>query len=139
MVDEGTLDLFKGLLGYGDSQWEKWKSNPRNMKVVENIALLQEYKLVAEVTSSIGCAAQHKVGHRIVFGGGVSLLCKESPDQICFGLLLPIIPFVEVFFERLCNGEIPSNFVYPKVHCVDVGLDHGGSGEVVAEVKVEKI
>jgi len=139
MVDDGTLDLLKGILGYTDSQMEKWKSNPPNMDVLENIALFQQYKMVAEVTSSIGCAAQHKVGDRIVFGSGTSLLCKESPDQICFALLLPIIPYVQVFFDRLCNGQIPGNFAYPNVHCLDVGLDHGGSGEVVAKIKVEKI
>jgi hypothetical protein len=139
MVDEGTLDLLRGMLGYTDSQWEKWKSNPRNIKVAENFALFQEYKIVAEVTSSIGCAVQHKVGDRIVFGWGVSLMCKESPDQICYGLLLPIIPYVQIFFDRLCNGEKPSNFMFPKVHCTDVGVEHGGWGEVVAEVKVVKI
>jgi uncharacterized repeat protein (TIGR04076 family) len=138
MVDKGTLDALRGMLGYTDSQWDKWKSNDRNMKVAENLAEYYKYKLVAEVTSSYGCAVQHKVGDRIVFGT-VALVCKENPDQICYGLLLPIIPYVQILFQWISNGEKPSSFVFPKVHCVDVGVEHGGWGEVIAEVKVEKI
>jgi uncharacterized repeat protein (TIGR04076 family) len=112
MVDEATLALVKGMCGYTDAQWEIWKSNPRNMKVAEVLPEFYKYKVVAEVTSSSGCAAQHKVGDRIVFQG-VVLPCKENPDQICYGSLLPIIPYVQMVFERISNGEEPSSFMFP--------------------------
>jgi uncharacterized repeat protein (TIGR04076 family) len=129
----------KALFGYNDEQWEKFKNNKRYLKYVENFGEFSKYKIVAEVTSSYGCAAGHKVGDRIVFSGGGGLLCKESPDQICFGLLSPACRFLPVLMERIGNGEDPNNFVMNKVHCQDVGLDHGGWGEVVAELKVEKV
>jgi hypothetical protein len=28
---------------------------------------------------------------------------------------------------------------FNKVHCTDVGVDHGGWGEAIAEVRVEKV
>jgi hypothetical protein len=28
---------------------------------------------------------------------------------------------------------------FNKVHCIDVGVDHGGWGEVVVELKVEEV
>jgi uncharacterized repeat protein (TIGR04076 family) len=141
MADEATLELIKSTLGYTDSQWEKWKSNPVNMKIVEtgSIFEFEKYRVVAEVISSYGCGAQHKVGDRIVFSGGLTLLCKENPDRICASLLQPILPLVSMVFETISNGEKPGTFTFSKVHCGDVGVDHGGWGEVVAEIKVEKI
>ena len=138
MEDEATLAAVKEMLGYTDAQWETWKSNPRNLKVVENFGEFQKYKLVAEVTSSCGCAAGHKVGDRIVFGGDGTLLCKENPEKICFGLLAPINPFVGAVFDKISNGEDPTQIAFNKAHCLDVGVDHGGWGEVVVEVRVEK-
>ena len=139
MADEATLDFFKKMLGYTDTQWETWKTNPRNLKIVENAQQIQKYKIIAEVTNSYGCAAGHKVGDKIVFDGGGCLLCKESPEKICFGLLGPINGFVGAILDKLCLGEDPTRMAFNRVHCVDVGVDNGGWGEVVAEVKVERI
>ena len=139
MVDQSTLDLLRGTLGYTDAQWDKWKSNPRNMKVAENLFEFQKYKIVAEVTSAYGCGAQHKVGDRIVFDGGGLLHCEEGPNRICFGLLSPITLCIGGFFDKIASGEDPRNFTFNMIHCSDVGVDHGGWGEVVAEIKVEKI
>jgi hypothetical protein len=141
MADQNTLDLVRGLLGYNDAQWEKWKSNPLNMKLVESGLLLefQKYKVVAEVVSSYGCGAQHKVGDQIVFGGDGLLVSDESPNRICFGLLSPLCVCVGGIFDRIGSGEDPCKIAMTKYHCLDVGVDHGGWGEVVVEVKVEKI
>ena len=139
MADEATLNFFKEMLGYTEAQWETWKSNPRNLKIVENAQEIPKYKLIAEVTNSYGCAAGHKVGDKIVFGGGGALLCKESPEKICFGLLHPLTGFAGTILDKLCLGDDPTRMAFNKVHCVDVGVDNGGWGEVVAEVKVERI
>jgi uncharacterized repeat protein (TIGR04076 family) len=138
MTDEVMLKAAKEMLGYTDAQWEAWKSNPRNLKVLGNFGNFQKYKVVAEVTSVYGCAAGHKVGDRIVFGGDGTLLCRENPERICFGLLSPLSLYVAGVFDKLANGEDPAQATFNKMHCVDVGVDHGGWGEVVAEVKVER-
>ena len=138
MIDEAMLDGIKQMLGYTDAQLKIWKSNPRNLKVVENLGEFQKYRVVAEVTSAYGCAAGHKVGDRIVFGGDGTLLCKENPDRICFGLLSPLTPYVGGTVDKICNGEDPTKIAFNKVHCVDVGVEQGGWGEVILEVKVEE-
>jgi len=138
MVDEAMFDAVKQMLGYTDEQLETWKKNPRNLKVLENAERFQTHKIVAEVTSSHGCAAGHRVGDRIVFGGDGALLCRESPDKICFGLLSPLNPLAGLVFDKISSGEDPTRIAFNKVHCVDVGVDQGGWGEVVAEVKVVK-
>ena len=138
MADETMLTFIREMMGYTDAQWETWKSNPRNLKMAGNLMDVIKYKVVAEVTSSYGCGAGHKVGDRIVFGGDGTLLCKENPDRVCVGLLSPVNPIVGGVLDKICNGEDPTQRAFNKVHCIDVGVDHGGWGEVVVEVKVEK-
>jgi hypothetical protein len=138
MVDEATLNAAKAMLGYSDAQWEIWKKNPRNLEVLDHLEMFQKTKLVAEVTRAYGCAAGHKVGDRIVFGGDGTLLCKENPEKVCFGLLSPLIPLAAGVLDKISSGEDPTRIAFNHVHCVDVGVDAGGWGEVVAEVKVEQ-
>jgi uncharacterized repeat protein (TIGR04076 family) len=138
MADEATLNFLKQMLGYTDAQWETWKNNPRNLKIAENLQEILKYKVVFEVTSSHGCAAGHKVGDQIVFDGSGCLLCSESPQKICFGLLSPISPVAGTVLDKICLGEDPTQMAFNQFHCVDVGVDRGGWGEVVVEAKVEK-
>ena len=138
-MDDAILNSIKDMMGYTDAQWETWKTNPRNLKIAENAMETRKYRIIAEVTSAYGCAAGHKVGDRIIFAGDGTLLCKESPERICAGLLSPVNPFVWGALDKICNGEDPTRMALNKTHCVDVGVDHGGWGEVVVEVRVEKI
>jgi len=139
MVDDSMLVFIKDMLGYTDEQWETWKSNPRNLKMAGNLMEIPKYKVVAEVISSCGCGAGHKVGDQIVFGGDGTLLCSENPDRVCVGLLSPLNPIVGMVLDKICNGDDPTQIAFNKVHCLDVGVDKGGWGEVVAEVRVEKL
>jgi hypothetical protein len=34
---------------------------------------------------------------------------------------------------------IPAKIAFDKIHCPDVRVDHGGFGEVIVEVKAEKV
>lgn len=139
MADQAVLDMLREVLGYTDPQWETWKRNPRNLRIADNLENFQKYKMVAEVKSVYGCGAGHKVGDRIVFGADGTLLCKESPVKVCGGLLSPLGPYVLLMLEKVANGQDPTGVAFNKVHCTDVGVDNGGWGEVVAEVRVEKI
>ena len=138
MADEAKFGFVKDMLGYTDPQWETWKNKPRNLKIADNLMDVLKYKVVAEVTMSSGCGAGHKVGDRIVFGGDGMLLCRKSPERVCVGLLTPVNLIIGGVLDKICEGEDPTKMAFNKVHCVDVGVDHGGWGEVVVEVKVEK-
>jgi len=136
MEGVGSLEFLKDMLGYTDTQWETWKSNPRNFERARGGLDFGKYKLVAEVTSAYGCGAGHKIGDKIVFSGG-ELLSKENPERICFGLLSVISPYVQLVMERVFNGEDPTKIAFNRTHCPDVGVDHGGWGEVILDVKME--
>ncbi len=142
MADDTMLQLAKDMLGYDDKQWKAWQSNPRNLQILENFEALQQYKIVAEIKSAYGCAAGHKAGDRIVLGGDGALLCKENPEKVCIGILSPMSGHVgaamDKLFDAILKGEEPEQVPMNNFHCIDVGVDHGGWGEVVAEVKIEK-
>ncbi len=137
-MDDTEIESLKEMLGYTDAQWETWKRNPENFERAKRGLELGKYKLMAEVISSYGCGAGHKVGDRIVFSGG-ELLSKENPERVCSALLSSVVPYVHSLMERVFNGEDPTKIAFPNTHCPDVGVDHGGWGEVIVEVKVEKI
>jgi uncharacterized repeat protein (TIGR04076 family) len=137
-LNDEMLNSFKSMLNYTDDQWEIWKSNPRNFERVKGGLNFGKYKLTAEVVSAYGCGAGHKVGDKIIFSGG-ELLSKENPERICFGLLSAISPYVQLVMERVFNGEDPTKIAFNTTHCPDVGVNHGGWGEVIVDIKVEKV
>ena len=136
MIDETELKPLKDMLGYTEAQWETWKNNPRNLKMAENLKDYSKYKIIAEVTNSSGCAAGHRVGDKIVYSGA-SLFCKENPEQICTYLLDTMNPFVRNVFVNLASG-VDVTQMATKAHCPDVGVENGGWGEVIVEMKVEE-
>lgn len=136
--DDAALKSLREMLRYNDAQWEAWISNPRNFERAKGGLDFSKYKLVAEVVSAYGCGSGHKVGDKVVFLGG-TLSCKESSEQICFGLLSVISPYVQVVMEKAFNGDDPTKIAFNMGHCPDVGVNHGGWGEVIVKVSVEKV
>ena len=54
MADEAKLNFVKELLGYTDAQWETWKGDPRNPKIVENLGEIGKYKIVTSPAARPG-------------------------------------------------------------------------------------
>lgn len=103
----------------------------------------RKYRIVAEIKSAYGCAAGHKAGDRIIVSGDGVLQCKDSPEMLCFGILSPMSGHVGAMIDKvwdaILKGQDPEQLPLNKLHCIDVGVDHGGWGELVAEVKVVKV
>jgi uncharacterized repeat protein (TIGR04076 family) len=139
-VNQEVLDGLKQQLGYTDEQWEMWKSNPKNLKIAEVFPECQKYRVVAEVIKSQGCGAGHDVGDRFIFTGDGCLVTKESPDKICMAALQPLMGRIDTLvLDSLLNGKEPQGLVWDAIHCVDVGVEYGGWGEIIMKVRVEKI
>jgi hypothetical protein len=64
-------------------------------------------------------------------------LCSSLDGQGASTIRAPP-PRLRAVLEKICNGEDATQIAFNKVHCVDVGVDEGGWGAVVAEVRVEK-
>jgi len=136
---EEILEGLKRQLGYTEAQWEQWKSNPKNLEVAQRLEDFAKYRVIAEVIKAYGCAIEHKVGDRLVFSGIGSFIGKEPEGQVCVSLLSPVIPLVNQVVAKIAEGIDPTTIMFNRVRCTDVGVENGGWGEVLLEVRVEKV
>ena len=137
-VDENMLDMMKQTFGYSDEEMARWKAEPRNMKMAENMPDFMKYRMVVEVVESHGCAMMHKPGDKFYFNGSAALLCRKGPAHICAGALMPVLPFAWGLLEKIAVGNDPKKMAFNRVRCIDVGLDKGGWGEILMEIRVEE-
>jgi len=137
-AEQAMIDMMKEILGYTDEEWTRWKENPRNLRVAERMPDFSKYQVVVEVLRSHGCAVMHQVGERFTFTGGGALVCEDG-RQICAGALMPVLPLVWGVLDKISLGVDPTNITFNRVSCVDVGLEKGGWGEVLMEVRVERV
>ena len=137
-VDESTLAAFQHMLGYTDEEFEIWKTVPRNLRLAENMTELANYRLVVEVLKSHGCVMHHEVGDKFYFAGNGALLCTEGPPHICAGALGPLMTFTYRIVDKVGAGLDPMKYSFDRVTCDDVGLENGGWGQILMEVRVER-
>ncbi len=137
-INTNLLETFKNMLGYSDEELAKWKADPRNLRVASLMPEFAKYRVVVEVLKSHGCVMNHKVGDKFCFTGSGALLCNEGPPHICAGALAPVLPFALRVLDKIGAGLDPTQYSFNRVRCIDVGLDNGGWGEILMEVRVEK-
>ena len=131
------LRILKKRLGYTDEEMEMFKGNTRNMEIVSKIPGLMKKKLILEVMESTGCNSQHTVGDRFVFDAFGNLDARQCPDQVCLFLLGGAQNLIYAGMELLLAGADPNMMGFNRTGCVDVGLECGGWGRVVVELKAE--
>jgi uncharacterized repeat protein (TIGR04076 family) len=136
-VSEDVWKFYQQHLGYSDEELKKFRENPRNEDVLSKAPALVNKTIVVEVVDSHGCNSQHKVGDKFYFDGAGNILTKLCPKRICFGALhsmaTPIYAAQELFYA----GVDPNEMRFKRIGCVDVGVNCGGWGHVVMEVRVE--
>lgn len=108
----------------------RWFLALRDPKVIE---LLRKGRMIAEVVESRNCFIGLKPGDRYVFTTGGFLVPEESPRRPCLWAMAPMVPFTYTFYEFMLRGEEPK-LQYDRVRCLDVGLECGGSGEVLFKI-----
>ncbi len=129
--------LLKKRLGYTDEEMDKFKDSPRNMEIASKVPELMKKKLILEVVESHGCNSKHAVGDRFVFDAFGNLNTRQCPDQVCLFLLGNAQNLIYAGMELHLAGADPNRMGFNRTGCVDVGLECGGWGKVVVEVKAE--
>jgi uncharacterized repeat protein (TIGR04076 family) len=137
-VNEDMLNMFQEMLGYSDEEFATWKAVPRNQRLAESLPEIAKYRMVVEVIKSHGCVMGHKPGDKFYFAGNGALLCSEGPSHICAGALAPLMNYAWRIVDKVGAGLDPMKFTFNRVGCIDVGLENGGWGEILMEVRVEK-
>ncbi|MBY8987538.1 MAG: TIGR04076 family protein [Candidatus Lokiarchaeota archaeon] len=135
LSDEMKKDI-KTRLGYDDEELKIFLDNPNNIDILAKSIPLLNKTIVIEVIESHGCNSQHKVGDKIYFDGAGSLLTKLSPKRICIYALSVLDKLIHSALELIYAGADPNEMRFKRASCFDIGLQCGGWGRIIMELKV---
>ena len=129
--------FMKKHLGYTTEEMELFRSNPRNEDVLAKAPALLSKTIFIKVVESSGCNSQHRVGDRFVFDGAGNLLTRHCPEKVCVYALDAAAGLIFAANELFYAGVDPNEMRFKRANCFDVGLQCGGWGRIVLELKVE--
>ncbi|MFX1500712.1 MAG: hypothetical protein ACFFDH_07085 [Promethearchaeota archaeon] len=129
-------DYMKSHLGYNDEEMKIFMGNPKNIEILKKGPNLVNKTIVIEVVESHGCNVQHKVGDKFYFNGFGTLLTKLCPKEICMSALCAVENLVYAASMLMLADQDPNEMLLNRVGCPDVGLNCGGWGNIVMEMKV---
>jgi uncharacterized repeat protein (TIGR04076 family) len=136
-VDENLLSMIQKHLGYTDAEIKKFAESPKNLDIISKAADLMSKTIVVEVVESHGCNSQHRVGDKIYLDGAGNIITKLSPKRICIFAMQPIGGLIYGIQELSYAGVDPNEMRLKRVSCPDVGVQCGGWGQIVMEIRVE--
>ena len=137
-VSEDVWKFYQQHLGYSDKEMKKFRENSRNEDVISKAPALMNKTIVVEVVESHGCNSQHKVGNRFYLDGAGNILTKLGPKRICFGALHSMATLIYAAQELFYAGVDPNEMRFKRIGCVDVGVNCGGWGHIVMELRMEE-
>jgi len=137
-ISEDVWNFYQQHLGYSDEEMKKFRENPRNEDVISKAPALMNKTIIVEVVDSHGCNSQHKVGDKFYFDGAGNILTKLCPKRICFGTLHSMLTLVYAAQELFYAGVNPNDMRFKRTGCVDVGVNCGGWGHIVMELRMEE-
>lgn len=137
-VDESVWQFMQKHLGYTDEEMKKFRDNPRNIQVLSKAPQLMNKTIVVEVVESKNCTSHHKVGDRFLFDGAGNLLTRKCPRKICIYALAQLPQLIFASNELVYAGVDPNELRFNRVGCFDVGVQCGGWGHIVMEIKVKE-
>lgn len=137
MMNEELKSFIQEHLGYSDEEMKTFLKNPRNIEILTKAPDLMKKTIVIEVVKSHGCNSQHKVGDKFYFDGIGNLLTKLCPKRICISALSAVEKLIYASTALSYAGANPNEMEFNRVGCSDVGLQCGGWGNIVMEIRVE--
>jgi uncharacterized repeat protein (TIGR04076 family) len=136
-MSEEDLKNIQTLLEFTDEEMAQFKANPKNLEILKNTPNLINKTIVVEVTKSHGCASQHKVGDKFYFTGDGNLLTRLGPKRMCMSALSAAGGLVGSAVTFMWAGRDANDMPFTTAGCSDVGLQCGGWGNIVMNVRVE--
>jgi uncharacterized repeat protein (TIGR04076 family) len=137
-TDPRAWNIIQKRLGYTDKEMHEFKANPRNEDVLAKSSALMSKNVILEVVESHGCNSGHKVGDRFYFDGAGNLLTQRCPQRVCAYSLNSALMMVFTANEMIYAGVDPNQIRFKRASCFDVGLQCGGWGRIVLELRVEE-
>jgi uncharacterized repeat protein (TIGR04076 family) len=130
--------FMKRRLRYTNEEMKKFRENPRNQDVLTKAPESEKKTIIVVVIDSHGCNSQHEVGDTFYFDVAGNLLTEHCPNRVCVYALNAIAPQVFATNELLLAGVDPNEMRFKRAACFDVGLECGGWGRILMEIKVEE-
>ena len=138
-LDENLCTFIQNHLGYTDDEMIKFKASPRNLDVLSKAPFLMEKTIILEVVESNGCNSNHKIGDKFYFDGAGNLLTELCPKRVCGYSLNSALMMIFSANELMLAGVDPNQIRFKRAGCFDVGLECGGWGRIVLELRVENL
>ncbi len=110
----------------------------RNMELVNRRQEFERTRFVLEVVESQGCNSNHRVGDRFYFDFAGNILTELCPPRICGYSLNSAMMMIYTANEMLYARVDPDEIRFKRASCFDVGIECGGWGRIVLELKIEK-
>jgi len=136
-IQEAAWEAIKTRLGYNDEEMTAFRENARNEDVLLKGPALMGKTIVIEVVESQGCNSQHKVGDKLYFDGAGNLLTKRCPKRVCIYALSAATSMIFAANELFYAGVDPNQMRFKRAGCFDVGVQCGGWGRIVLELRVQ--
>jgi uncharacterized repeat protein (TIGR04076 family) len=136
-IDKRMRRIVQKHLGYTDEETRKFWENPRNEDVLARSSALRNKIIILEVVESHGCNSRHEVGDRFYFDGVGNLLTELCPRKVCVYSLSSALMMIFAANEMLYAGVDPNEIRFKRAYCFDVGLQCGGWGRIVLELRME--
>ncbi len=136
-VDERMWKIIQKRLGYSDEEMKTFRDNSRNEDVLAKSPALMNKTIILEVVESHGCNSHHEVGTKFYFDGAGNLLTEKCPKKICAFSLISAPTLIFAANEMIYAGVDPNQIRFKRASCSDVGLECGGWGRIVLELRVE--
>ena len=137
-MDERLLKIIQRRFGYNDAEIETFKNNPRNTELISRAKEFQNKLIVLEVVESKGCNSNHKVGDKFYFDYAGNLLTELCPSKVCGYSLNSALMMIFTANEMFFAGINPNEIRFKRASCFDVGIECGGWGRIVLELKIEE-
>ena len=137
-IDKRLLKIIKKRFQYDDEEIEIFKNDPRNVELINRHKELADTKFILEVVESKGCNSNHQVGDRFYFDFAGNILTELCPPKICGYSLNSSMMMIFTANEMLYAGVDPDEIRFKRASCFDVGIECGGWGRIVLELKVGK-
>jgi len=135
--DENVWNFFQNHLGYNDEEMKLFKEDPKNQGILSKSVELMNKTIVVEVVESHGCNSQHKVGDKFYLDGAGNFISKLCPKRMCAFALSSFGGTVFGMHELFYAGVEPNKMLFKRFGCSDVGVQCGGWGRIVMEIRME--
>jgi len=136
--DNKALKRFGDRVGYTETDLKQFQAGDPRLRQMERMGrAAARYSIAAEVVQARNCNSGYQAGDKFILDVNGNFITKLCPARLCVYAISQLAVPVALINERLGEGLDPNQFHFMhQVRCLDVGVECGGYGEVMLEIKV---